>query len=68
MLLPLLEVGLFEGLLSVSIELVELVFEELSHDSEAGPVEEEVELLVVLFLVGFGKLDLGLLGPWLLLG
>lgn len=48
MLLPLLEVGALKHLLPVSIELVKLVFEELSHNSEAWSIEEEIKLLVVL--------------------
>ena len=35
MLLPLMEVGLLQDLLPVCVELVELVFEKLSHNSEA---------------------------------
>jgi hypothetical protein len=37
------------------VELVELLFVELSHYSEAGPVEEEIELFVVLFLSGLSS-------------
>ena len=65
--LPFLEVGLLEGLLSIGIELVELIFKELSHNSEARSVEEEVELFIVLLLIGFSQLNLGLLCPILFL-
>ena len=67
MQLPLLEVGLLESLLSVSVKLVEFVFEEFCHDSETGPVKEKVKLLVVLLLVGLRQLNFGLLGALLFL-
>jgi hypothetical protein len=61
MQLPFLEVGLLKSLLSVSIELIELVLEELGHDSEARSIEEEIKLLVILLLVCLRQLNFGLL-------
>ena len=67
MLLPLMEVGLLQDLLPVRVELVEFVLEELSHNSETGPIEEEIELLIVLLLFGLSKFDLSFLASSLLL-
>lgn len=61
-LLPKLEILLLQIIQSISVEFVELILEELGEDSEAGSVEEEVELLVVLLVFGVGNIDLGLLG------
>lgn len=57
-LLPSHEVALLKSEELVSVELVELIFEELGHDSEARSIEEEVELLVILFSSGVGGTDL----------
>ena len=58
-LLPGNEVALLKSEELVSVELVELIFEELGHDSEARSIEEEVELLVIFFSSGVGGTDLG---------
>jgi len=55
-----MEVLLLEDELLLGIELAELVLEEFGHYSEAGPIEEEVELLVILFCSGLRHIDLGL--------
>mmetsp|Transcript_16301 Transcript_16301/g.27554 ORF Transcript_16301/g.27554 Transcript_16301/m.27554 type:complete len:224 (+) Transcript_16301:768-1439(+) len=64
-LLPELEVGLLEGGHLALVELVELLLVELGHDPEAGAVEEEVELLVVLLRLRVRDVDLRQLRPLL---
>lgn len=56
-----MEILILHSCQSISVEFVELIFEELGEDSEAGSVEEEVELLVVLLVFGVRDVDLGLL-------
>ena len=68
MQLPLLEVRQLEGLLSISIELIELVLKELGHDSEARSIEEEVELFIILLLVCLRQLNFSLLCAGFFLG
>jgi len=62
-----MEVGLLQDLLPVCVELVEFVLEELSHNSETGPIEEEIELLIVLLLFSLSKFNLSFLASSLLL-
>lgn len=40
------------------IELSEFIFKEFSHYSEAGPIEEEIKLLVVLLRLGVSNIYL----------
>lgn len=62
-----MEVGLLQDLLPVCVELVEFVLEELSHNSETGPIEEEIKLLIVLLLFSLSKFNLSFLASSLLL-
>lgn len=62
-----MEVGLLQDLLPVCVELVEFVLEELSHNSETGPIEEEIKLLIVLLLFSLSKFNLSFLASGLLL-
>ena len=67
LLLPEMEISLLQFSLSVCIELIELIFEELGHYSEARSIEKEIELLIVFLSLGVGNVDLGHLGLLLLL-
>jgi hypothetical protein len=57
-LLPKIKVCLLQLQLPFMIELREFIFKEFGHYSEAGPVEEEIKLLVVLLRLGISNIYL----------
>lgn len=66
MLLPLLEIWALQDLLPVSVKLIKLVFEKLSHNSKARSIEEKVKLLIVFFGFSISNFNFGLLAKFFL--